>query len=153
MRYTFDDYRLDTDLRELRRGRELVPLEPQVFDLLGRKTAGPGLCQDDQLRGCFGIIKNRRPPRMTGGGPPGEPEPGASLVFPENSPTAGGPAVAGAIQMSARISDADVDHRPQQQCRNSQARGYAECTEAKELEQTDAAALGAQDPPPKQSGE
>jgi hypothetical protein len=49
-----------------------------------------------------GIIKNRRPPRMTGGGPPGEPEPGASLVFPENSPTAGGPAVAGAIQMSAR---------------------------------------------------
>src|SRR5437870_1712392 len=49
-----------------------------------------------------GIIKNRRPPRMTGGGPPGEPEPGASLVFPENSPTAGGPTVAGAAQMSAR---------------------------------------------------
>jgi hypothetical protein len=49
-----------------------------------------------------GIIKNRRPPRMTGGGPPGEPEPGASLVFPENSPTTGGPAVAGGIQMSAR---------------------------------------------------
>jgi hypothetical protein len=49
-----------------------------------------------------GIIKNRRPPRMTGGGAPGEPEPGASLVFPENSPTAGGPAVVGAIQMSAR---------------------------------------------------
>ncbi len=50
-----------------------------------------------------GIIKTRRPPRaMTGGGPPGEPEPGASLVFPENSPTAGGPAVTGAQQMSAR---------------------------------------------------
>ena len=49
-----------------------------------------------------GIIKNRRPPRMTGGGPPGEPEPGASLVFPENSPTAGGPVAAGAIQMTAR---------------------------------------------------
>ena len=49
-----------------------------------------------------GIIKNRRPPRMTGGGPPGEPEPGASLVFPENSPTAGGQAVAGAVQMSAK---------------------------------------------------
>jgi hypothetical protein len=48
-----------------------------------------------------GIIRNRKPPRMTGGGPPGEPEPGASLVFPENSPTAGGPA-AGAAQMSAR---------------------------------------------------
>jgi len=49
-----------------------------------------------------GIIKNRRPPKMTGGGPPGEPEPGASLVFPENSPTAGGPTAAGAAQMSAR---------------------------------------------------
>ncbi len=49
-----------------------------------------------------GIIKNRRPPRMTGGGPPGEPEPGASLVFPENSPIAGGPSVVGAAQMSAR---------------------------------------------------
>src|SRR5689334_18797317 len=45
-----------------------------------------------------GIIRNRRPPRMTGGGPPGEPEPGASLVFPENSPTAGGPIAAGAAQ-------------------------------------------------------
>jgi len=50
-----------------------------------------------------GIIKARHPPRaMTGGGPPGEPEPGASLVFPENSPTAGGPTVAGAQQMTAR---------------------------------------------------
>ncbi len=49
-----------------------------------------------------GIIKNRKPPRMSGGGPPGEPEPGASLVFPENSPTAGGPSIAGAVQMSAR---------------------------------------------------
>src|SRR5205807_8888698 len=50
-----------------------------------------------------GIIKPRKPPRaMTGVGPPGEPEPGASLVFPENAPTAGGPAVAGAQRMSAR---------------------------------------------------
>jgi PEGA domain-containing protein len=48
-----------------------------------------------------GIIKTRKPPRaMTGGGPPGEPEPGASLVFPENSPTASTTTVAGA--MSAR---------------------------------------------------
>jgi hypothetical protein len=51
-----------------------------------------------------GIIKTRHPPRaMTGGGPPGEPEPGASLVFPENAPTtAGAPAAAGALRMSAR---------------------------------------------------
>ncbi|HEX9492187.1 MAG TPA: PEGA domain-containing protein [Thermoanaerobaculia bacterium] len=50
-----------------------------------------------------GIIKTRHPPRaMTGGGPPGEPEPGASLVFPENSPTAGGPTVGGGQQMTAR---------------------------------------------------
>ena len=32
--YSFDDYTLDTDRRELRRGPDLVPLEPQVFDLL-----------------------------------------------------------------------------------------------------------------------
>jgi pimeloyl-ACP methyl ester carboxylesterase/DNA-binding winged helix-turn-helix (wHTH) protein len=32
--YYFDTYSLDGDLRELRRGTELVPVEPQVFDLL-----------------------------------------------------------------------------------------------------------------------
>jgi len=32
--YRFDDCSLDTDRRELRRGTELVRLEPQVFDLL-----------------------------------------------------------------------------------------------------------------------
>ncbi len=33
-----------------------------------------------------GVVKSRRPPRaMTGGGPPGEPEPGASLLFPGDS--------------------------------------------------------------------
>jgi len=32
--YAFEDYSLDTDRRELRRGIDLVPLEPQVFDLL-----------------------------------------------------------------------------------------------------------------------
>src|ERR1700738_4628381 len=30
----FDNQRLDTDRRELRRGREPISLEPQVFDLL-----------------------------------------------------------------------------------------------------------------------
>jgi TolB-like protein len=32
--YLFEDFVLDTDRRELRRGADLVPLEPQVFDVL-----------------------------------------------------------------------------------------------------------------------
>ena len=34
MRYTFDDVVLDTTRYELRRGGELVHVEPQVFDVL-----------------------------------------------------------------------------------------------------------------------
>ena len=34
MRYLFEDCVLDTDRRELRRGGDLVAVEPQVFDLL-----------------------------------------------------------------------------------------------------------------------
>ena len=34
MRYLFEDYALDTDRRELRRGADVVPVAPQVFDLL-----------------------------------------------------------------------------------------------------------------------
>ncbi|TPM06566.1 transcriptional regulator [Mesorhizobium sp. B2-3-11] len=34
MPYLFEDFALDGDRRELRRGNELVPVEPQVFDLL-----------------------------------------------------------------------------------------------------------------------
>jgi adenylate cyclase len=34
LRYVFEDYALDTDSRELRRGIALIPVEPQVFDLL-----------------------------------------------------------------------------------------------------------------------
>jgi len=49
------------------------------------------------------IIHPRRTPRaITGNGPGGEPEPGASLVFPENSPTAGATTVTGTGVMSAR---------------------------------------------------
>jgi len=49
------------------------------------------------------IIHSRRTPRaMTGSGPPGEPEPGASLIFPENAPTAGSGTVSGAGVMTAR---------------------------------------------------
>jgi DNA-binding winged helix-turn-helix (wHTH) protein len=32
--YCFEAYALDPGIRELRRGAELIPLEPQVFDLL-----------------------------------------------------------------------------------------------------------------------
>jgi DNA-binding winged helix-turn-helix (wHTH) protein len=32
--YFFDEYTLDTDRRELRRGDGLLPVEPKVFDLL-----------------------------------------------------------------------------------------------------------------------
>jgi DNA-binding winged helix-turn-helix (wHTH) protein len=34
LRYLFEDYSLDTDRRELRCGPGLVPIEPQVFDVL-----------------------------------------------------------------------------------------------------------------------
>ena len=34
MRYLFEDFILDTDQRELRRGADVVPTTPQVFDLL-----------------------------------------------------------------------------------------------------------------------
>jgi adenylate cyclase len=34
LRYLFETYALDTDRRELRRGAQVVPVEPQVFDLL-----------------------------------------------------------------------------------------------------------------------
>ena len=34
MRYLFEDFALDTDRRELRRGFDAIPLAPQVFDLL-----------------------------------------------------------------------------------------------------------------------
>jgi adenylate cyclase len=34
MPFLFEDYTLDSRRRELRRGAELVPITPQVFDLL-----------------------------------------------------------------------------------------------------------------------
>ena len=34
MSYHFEDFALDGDRRELRRGKDLIPVEPQVFDLL-----------------------------------------------------------------------------------------------------------------------
>ena len=48
--YLFDEYSLDSGLRELRRGTDIVPVEPQVFDLLdflirnrGRVVSKPDL--------------------------------------------------------------------------------------------------------------
>lgn len=55
-----------------------------------------------------GIIRPKRTTaRVSGGGPPGEPGPGASLIFPgesgDNAPTGGGgAAVAGSIRLWAR---------------------------------------------------
>jgi DNA-binding winged helix-turn-helix (wHTH) protein len=34
LRYLFEEYALDADLRELHRGRVLIPVAPQVFDLI-----------------------------------------------------------------------------------------------------------------------
>ena len=34
LRYLFEDYAFDPDRRELRRGADVVPVPPQVFDLL-----------------------------------------------------------------------------------------------------------------------
>ena len=34
MLYSFEDFVFDTDQRELRRGTRLIPLQPQVFDVL-----------------------------------------------------------------------------------------------------------------------
>jgi DNA-binding response OmpR family regulator len=34
VQYLFEDYVLDTDRRELKRGSELIAIGPQVFDLL-----------------------------------------------------------------------------------------------------------------------
>ena len=34
VRYLFENYTFDPDRRELRRGAEMVPIAPQVFDLL-----------------------------------------------------------------------------------------------------------------------
>ena len=42
MHYLFEDYALDTDRRELRRGGDALPVAPQVFDLLVHLARHPG---------------------------------------------------------------------------------------------------------------
>lgn len=49
-----------------------------------------------------GIIKTHRPPGTMAGGPPGEPEPGSSLIFPDNSPAENATAAPNALHMTAR---------------------------------------------------
>ena len=55
MRYLFEDYALDTDLRELRRGADLVAVEPQVFDVLAYliRNRSRVVSRDDVLAGVW----------------------------------------------------------------------------------------------------
>ena len=39
MRFIFGEHSVDTELRELRRGADLIAVEPQVFDLLAHLLA------------------------------------------------------------------------------------------------------------------
>ncbi len=51
MIYLFESYSLDSDLRELRRGTDLVDLEPQVFDILHYliRNRGRVVSKDDMI--------------------------------------------------------------------------------------------------------
>ncbi|HKD36091.1 MAG TPA: transcriptional regulator [Pirellulales bacterium] len=52
----FEDYALDTDRRELRRGAELLSMEPQVFDLLVFLVTNRDrvVSKDDLMAGVWG---------------------------------------------------------------------------------------------------
>jgi TolB-like protein/cytochrome c-type biogenesis protein CcmH/NrfG len=54
--FKFGDHVLDTELRELRRGADLVALEPQVFDLLTYLVCNRGrvVSKDDLIRDVWG---------------------------------------------------------------------------------------------------
>src|SRR5215467_7019569 len=56
MVFRFGDHVLDTERRELRRGAELVALEPQVFDLLAYlvRNRGRVVSKDDLIDGVWG---------------------------------------------------------------------------------------------------
>ena len=56
MEFSFGDHSLDTDRRELRRGGEIVVLEPQVFDLLviWCSTRDRVVSKDDLLQAVWG---------------------------------------------------------------------------------------------------
>lgn len=48
------------------------------------------------------IVRTRRPPGTMAGGPPGEPEPGSSLLFPDHAPSGTEPASPNAVYLTAR---------------------------------------------------
>jgi TolB-like protein len=52
----FDDFTLDTAIAELRRGSDVVPLEPQVFDLIRflAENAGRVVSRDEIIQGVWG---------------------------------------------------------------------------------------------------
>jgi TolB-like protein len=52
----FDEFTLDTAIAELRRGSNVVPLEPQVFDLIRylAENAGRVVSRDDIIQGVWG---------------------------------------------------------------------------------------------------
>ena len=56
MIYLFDSYALDTDRRELRCEADLVPLQPQVFDVLEYliRNRDRVISKDDMLVGVWG---------------------------------------------------------------------------------------------------
>ena len=56
VQFSFGDYALDIDRRELRRGSELVPIGPQVFDLLVYllKNRERVVSKDDLIEGVWG---------------------------------------------------------------------------------------------------
>jgi DNA-binding winged helix-turn-helix (wHTH) protein len=51
LRFLFEDYALDTDLRELQRGAAVVSVTPQVFDLLDYliRNRGRVVSKDDLI--------------------------------------------------------------------------------------------------------
>ena len=56
MQFSFVGHTLDVDRRELRRGSELVPVEPQVFDVLVYliRNRGRVVSRDDLLAAVWG---------------------------------------------------------------------------------------------------
>ena len=56
MPFLFDDFALDLDRRELRRGGAPVPVEPQVFDLVAYliRNRDRVVTKDDLLEGVWG---------------------------------------------------------------------------------------------------
>src|SRR2546425_7301672 len=54
--YAFESYALDTDRREIRRGHDLISVEPQVFDLLAYLIVNRGrvVSRDELLAEIWG---------------------------------------------------------------------------------------------------